>query len=263
MATQHLYLVAQGSYTATALAEENWQVGVRLRVSNDGGSDFGNLPTDVDYADEAVSRDETNWTIESNFSIDLPAGSAASPSDYLNDQAAPAFTTFLSAANMFPNKTQIDRLLLYGMSDGRVFDVGSGPAKAVLSYKAGHKPTGASSSTSLPPQCSPVASWMTAVAGRKGKGRIYMPAPPQTLVSVDGGLLSSGACTNLATAAAGLVGDLVTGGGGLFPYIVAPIVTGVPWTKYARIKSVRVGNVIDTQRRRRAQITETYQTVAV
>jgi hypothetical protein len=42
-----------------------------------------------------------------------------------------------------------------------------------------------------------------------------------------------------------------------------PIVTGGNYTKYAVINSVRVGNVMDTQRRRRNRLTEVYTSGAV
>jgi len=37
---------------------------------------------------------------------------------------------------------------------------------------------------------------------------------------------------------------------------VKPIVTGAPWTHYGVITSVNVGNVADSQRRRRRQLVE-------
>lgn len=261
MASQHLYLVVNGGYSASGLLEEGWQVGIRLRVSNDEGGDYGDLPTDVTYVDTEYSRDETDWTIVGNFSVGLPALSGFSPDDFLNDQVAPALEAWIGAANMFPNTTAVLGATLYGMTNGDVAEVGTGPAKAVMRFKTAAVPKGASSSTSLPPQCSVVASLMTAVAGRKGKGRIYMPAPPTALVTVAGGLLSSGAATNQATAAAALLDDLTYIDGEAPETFVHPIVTGSPWTKYSKVKAVRCGNVIDTQRRRRNQITETYQQV--
>jgi hypothetical protein len=37
---------------------------------------------------------------------------------------------------------------------------------------------------------------------------------------------------------------------------VRPIVTGSPWGNYAVVNSVQVGDVMDTQRRRRRQLVE-------
>jgi hypothetical protein len=41
------------------------------------------------------------------------------------------------------------------------------------------------------------------------------------------------------------------------------IVTGSPYQKYGRINAVRVGEVVDTQRRRRRQLAENYISVSV
>lgn len=257
MTTRHMYLVMKGSYSATNLSTEVWQCGIRFRVSNTPAGSFGPLPTDYTLDDESISRDETNWTIEGNYSCNLPAVSVFRPDDWLNDNVADAVTTWLAATSAFPNKTQIDSLVAYGMKDGAVEEVGAGPAKVELKFKAGHKPIGASSTSALPPQCSVVASWGTAVAGRHGKGRIYLPAPVTSQVTTDGGLLSSVPQGAIASSTADLIAALNYSGVGADSYADA-IVTGAPWTKYSKVASVRVGNVIDTQRRRRNQITETY-----
>lgn len=259
MPTQHVYLVVQGSYSAPLLATEVWQIGMRFRVSNTPADDFGLLPTDVDWADASDVIDATNWVVETNYEADLPLGSSFQPQTWLDQIAGQAVDDWIGTSSMFPTTTRIDRLVAYGMTDGKVHEVGAGPAKATLTYKTAFRPTGSSSSDSLPPQNSIVASLVTPVSGRKGKGRFYMPAPPETLVSVPGGLLSSGACTNQATAASTLLSNLAIDQTVPIPIYLNAIVTGAPWTKYGKVTGVRVGNVIDTQRRRRAQITETYQ----
>lgn len=262
MTTRHLYLVLKGSYSATNLATEVWQVGMRFRVSNTPADAFGNLPTDTTYDDESISRDETNWTIEGNYSCNLPGISTFRPDDWLNDNVADAVTTWLAATNFFPNKTQVDSIVAYGMQDGAVAEVGAGPAKVELRFKTGHKPIGASSTAALPPQCSIVASWVTAVAGRHGKGRIYLPAPTTAVVTTDGGLISSTVQSGIASTTATLVADLAYSGVGADSY-ADMVVTGSPWVRYSRVEAVRVGQVMDTQRRRRNQLTETYVSVDV
>lgn len=257
MSSRHLYLVAKGSYSATNLATEQWQIGIRFRAAATAAGSYGNLPTDTSYTDTSVSRDETNWTIDSNYYADLGLGSTFHPDDYLNDQAAPAFTTWLAATSAFPNKTQIDQLVMYGYKDGKTEEVATGPAKATLSFKTGHKPIGSSSTSALPPQCSVVASWMTATAGRHGRGRVYLPAVVTSQVTTDGGLLSSTPQGAIATSTAALITALNYAN--IIGAVYADaIVVGAPWSRYNTIAAVRVGNVIDTQRRRRNQITETY-----
>lgn len=100
----------------------------------------------------------------------------------------------------------------------------------------------------LPFQCAPVVSFRTAVATRAGRGRIYAPS-----LGVDqqaGGTLISSAQTALLNGAVAMFAALTGGGftGSLYSY-----------TTHAEtsITSVDVGNVIDTQRRRRNKLVET------
>lgn len=257
MTTRHIYLVLKGSYSATNLAGEVWQCGMRFRVTNTPAAAFGNMPSDTTYDDESIARDETNWTIEGNYSVNLAGISTFRPDDWLNDNVAGATSTFLAATNYWQNKVQVDSIVAYGMQDGEVAAVGAGPAKVELTFKAGHKPVGASATASLPPQASIVASWETAVAGRHGKGRIYLPAPTTAVLTADGGLLTSTVQTGVAAAAADYVAALNYSGIGADSY-ADMVVAGAPWLRYAKVSSVRIGNVIDTQRRRRNRLTETY-----
>jgi len=54
-----------------------------------------------------------------------------------------------------------------------------------------------------------------------------------------------------------LEGIAVTGGVGHSEWAL-PIVTGKPYDNYAVVTSVQVGDVMDTQRRRRRQLVESY-----
>jgi hypothetical protein len=62
---------------------------------------------------------------------------------------------------------------------------------------------------------------------------------------------------DLADAAQTLLEDLSFAGVGPTSTHIYPIVTGHPWTQFARILRLDVGNVADTQRRRRRQLVET------
>lgn len=263
MATQHVYLVLKGGYNAPKLSEEVWQCGIRWRLSNTDPSDVGDLPTDVDFNTALVSRDETSWTIEQNWQATGAWAASFDPGDWLNDQCAPALKTWFETSNIFPDTSELWSLTAYAMTNNRVHDLDVGPAKTVLTYKTAAIPNGAATTGSCPPQCSIVAGFGTALAGRKGKGRIYLPPPPASLLSVDGGFLSSSGQTNQANALKTAVAAMtLTAGVGTGPSVY-PIVTGEPFTKYATVKAIRIGDVIDTQRRRRAQVTESYVSVAL
>lgn len=49
----------------------------------------------------------------------------------------------------------------------------------------------------LPPQVSPLVSWRTGLAGRRNRGRTYLPAPPENVQ--DAGALTSGFVSSITT----------------------------------------------------------------
>lgn len=99
----------------------------------------------------------------------------------------------------------------------------------------------------LPFQCATSISWRTAVATRAGRGRIYLP--PLAASTLATGRLSSAAATTIATAAGQLVSAL--DGGGL-----ALILFGRETHTQTPVTGGDVGDVIDTQRRRRNKLIE-------
>jgi|GEM_PF-6232599 len=122
----------------------------------------------------------------------------------------------------------------------------------------------------LPNQCAIVASLLTARAGRTGKGRIYLPALGASYGSTGDGTLASNVTAIYATRMKELIDSLNTALGALpnTPKIgvqskTASSQLGGSYTG-AAITSVRVGSIVDTQRRRRASLTEVYsaQTIA-
>lgn len=88
--------------------------------------------------------------------------------------------------------------------------------------------------------------------GRAASGRIYVPTPG-TGVSKDG-LWFADSVTQALGSAVTLLNDLTGNGAGLTPYVIS----GVDGTAN-EITRVEVGNVLDTQRRRRRSLVETYQ----
>lgn len=99
----------------------------------------------------------------------------------------------------------------------------------------------------LPFQCATSISWRTALATRAGRGRIYLP--PLAVSVVDSGRLSAGAATTVAGAAGDLVAGLDSGG-------LSLILFGRDSHTQTPVTAGDVGNVIDTQRRRRSKLVE-------
>lgn len=106
---------------------------------------------------------------------------------------------------------------------------------------------GTSASAGLPLQCAPVVSLRTLDASRKGRGRFYAPSPA---VDAQGeGRLTTTARGNLADAAEALFNGLQAAG-------LTPVLYGGAGATPINLTTLDVGDVIDTQRRRRNKLVE-------
>jgi hypothetical protein len=106
----------------------------------------------------------------------------------------------------------------------------------------------------LPPQCSVVVSLRTALFQRSGRGRFFLPAYGTDKVSA--GRILAGAVTQTVTAAQKMIQSLNGAG-----YTVC-IYHRTPKT-HDNVVTVDVGDVFDTQRRRRNKLIEVRTSLTV
>ena len=114
--------------------------------------------------------------------------------------------------------------------------------------------TGVAAGEMLPFQCATVISLLTNSATRHGRGRFYLP--PLAVSQTDQGRVSAAAMIVLDTAWTAFFDSLNTSG-------ITPVVRNRTGHVSTTVTSARVGNVIDTQRRRRNKLTEVYTVIAV
>ena len=253
----HFLLNLEGTYRSGPASGgvEIWQTGVRIYVGTSltAPDSLGTLPS-IDIVEKVVARTETSWDIDGIWTTEMGVNDF-DPSDYLNDQAGPAARSLITNS-IFASDVQIDALKLYPVSTP-AGKIAAPPGYAqgapmTLTY-TGTKPSGAGSQ-GLPPQDCVVASLRTPQTGRRGRGRMYLPSFDRACMS--NLVLSSTVATATATAMENFL-EALTLDGATSGIWATPIVTGAPYTAYGVVNSVQVGNVIDTQQRRRANITET------
>ena len=256
---KHLYLTVGGGYTssAVALANETWQFGIRL-ILNWGAIDpVATLPSDWTPVANQHGSTETDWDLDSNWTIDGPLTAEWDPLSYLNDNAGPAAAAYIRATNSCSGIVQLRQLRLYPIGpDGKAiappqYAQGS---PATLTY-TGTLPVGTMSG-SLPPQTTPVISLLTPQTGRRGRGRYYHPLTGSEVMA--NGVMSSTGQNNLLAAAKQFLEDVSVSSAGPGSENLRPIVTGAPWVNYGRVDNIRLGRAYDTQRRRRREAEESY-----
>lgn len=276
----HLYCVIQGRYKTaiTSMANEMAQTGFRICVNTASSFEpIGTLPADDEVYPVATthSRDETDWTITGNWNLEMGV-TDLDPADYLNDQIAPAVVALMgrnvSSLPPFSSNYYVETIKLYPIANnGSVapaapFAVGT---PCALTFKTQTACDGAGAAQFIPPQLTPVASLRTNQLGGGGRGRMFLPGFSNAMYGGDG-LTAAGVTTQIATGVAEMLGgvrlDFGTGGVNAVPIVAATYAVSPSqrnYGPYAEIVTVRVGNVLDTQRRRRRQMVETYASVNV
>lgn len=113
---------------------------------------------------------------------------------------------------------------------------------------------GAAVEEMLPYQCATCITLVTASATRHGRGRFYLP--PLGAGVLEAGKLSASAVSNLDTAFTAFFDALATAG-------LTVVVRNRSGHVSTPVTEARVGDVIDTQRRRRNKVVETFVAVTV
>ena len=257
----HLLLTAGGSYTDTVEGEEAWAVGVRLALVFGSIDPIGTLPTNWLPAAQIINRTEADWTITGNWNTAL-GGNTFNPDDFLNDQAAPAFGTWLGAT-LSSTQVRMDWLKLAPISSPLGREEPAIPyltgSPCLLTW-TGAQPVGSEGGGLLPLQISCVCGHRTSQVGSRGRGRMFIPGCARNAMDASTAYWTSTTQNRVTGAQKDLLNALTWAGIGVGAANTQPIITGKPFETYAVITSVRCGNVPDTQVRRKKSLPVTYVT---
>lgn len=178
------------------------------------------------------------------------------PTDAMAQEIAGYWQTlFTAAASKISNQYKTERVKLSYM-----LDEGTTDDNRIRYYDYPAAISGSSGSQAYPPQCALVGSLRSSRAhGKASHGRMYLPG-------FAGGVQSDGRITGSDRDAIGLafktfftsVRNMASSPG--WPILVARGGIPLPLAESKYVLSVAVGNVIDTQRRRRNGLTEVYYT---
>lgn len=260
-ALQHVYVTAHGGWSTGPWVGENAQIGIRLAIVSDNtppdkGTVFA-MPLSGDVVGTTGTTAGTNGTLTQAWTARLgDVGSLNNADGPWQADLADDFWTFLNAlAPYWSNK--------FAWTHVKV-----APILATGKYGAGSSIytfttplVGAAANPNLPPEVAVAASLRAQILGRRGRGRMYLPA--FTTAGMDGdGLVAS----TLRTAIAAQMKTLVTnfedapGTESLTPLVV---VTSAGSLTAVRPQETRVGNHFDVQRRRQQDVVEAYTSLTL
>jgi len=119
-------------------------------------------------------------------------------------------------------------------------------------------------SSNVLPQSSIVLSLRSGFTlGKANYGRMYLPHTRSTLTA-GGPFVASGDTDGIADAGAQFLNDVTTALTAEVTAVIFPVILSSIGSGFGRgVTEVKVGNVIDTQRRRRRQLAETYSTTSL
>lgn len=256
----HVYLTAHGSYPAGSWVGEQAQIGVRLAfapvISAPNKGDVftplagGAITSDSGTLAGTHGTLSKTWTARIGGTGSLENFDAAAQVDACEDM-----WTFLNALKAY----QFSDFKWTHVKCSAVDPTGATPIVSSVytftSVLAGAVGTG------LPPQVAMALSARANLVGRRGRGRVYVPALGTTILASDGQIATTPA-NSMRNAFKTLIDNLqaqpgLTANMPIFSIMSADSATAV------RPVEVRSGSRLDTIQSRRRQVTETYTTTAL
>jgi len=259
-ALKHVYLTAHGTYPSGSWLGESAQIGVRLGYAPViGGPDKGSIWTPVtggEITPDFGSLAGTNGTLAKTWTARIgDAGSLENVDAAGQVDMAEDMLVFLNAIKAY----QYSGFRWTHVKCSAVDPTGHTPiVSSIYTFTA---PVVGAASTSLPPQVAMALSTRANLVGRRGRGRVYIPALSSTVIGSDGTI--SSAVANTMRAAFKTLVDSLQSVPGLTEYQPILFVGSADSATVVRPVELRTGSRLDTIQSRRRQVTEAYTTTAL
>lgn len=255
----HFYVTMHGTYTLGHWVGETGQMGFRFAPlpKQRSESPIQNLPNNISVVPTFVERDETNFTVAQTFDVDLP-GWIGPGTDWatVSDDVANDVLTFLGAIKAH----QSDKFWWTHIKIAPIeYGTGAYLAPATV-YTLKNLPRGTGTGM-LPPEVSIALSTRTAIVGKRGRGRMYLPAPASSTSENDGTVLAAQA-TAMVNEYRTLI-QAIKNLPGIDQYDPEWLICSAASTTAVLPLEARIGHHYDAQRRRQHQVEETYSTLAI
>lgn len=254
---QHIYLTAHGSFVSGTWIGESAQFGVRLAIAETGAmAEKGTIFPLVEHGDVVVDQGNAagthgvltrTWTARRG-----PTGSEENCDAGFQVDLAEDVWTFLDAIKSYTSNVFKWSHIKIAPMDAAGKTIGTSAVYTLTTPLAG----GASSM--LPPQCAFAVTMRANILGRRGRGRIYLPALGSNVLAADA-TVPPATQTNIRTAFVTFLNALqnLPGTPDWVPMVV---VMSAGQTTGVRPSQVRTGQRVDTIRSRREQVPELYTT---
>lgn len=259
-ALQHIYVTAHGAYNSGPWVGESAQFGLRVAIDETGAmpakGDVFTMMTHGDVATDSGSTAGTHGTLARTWTARRgPVGSTENADAGFQIDIAEDVWTFLNAIVGYQRSTFRWTSVKLAPIDALGKTIGT---SAVYSFTT---PLAGATAAAMPPQCSVAVSMRANILGRRGRGRVYLPAFGVGSMDNDA-LLVAATGTALRTAFKALI-DNIQNVPGTPDYIPLVVVTSAGQATAVRPVEVRTGNRIDTIRSRREQVPEVYTALAL
>ncbi len=253
---QHVYLTVHGEYKDGPYLGEAAQIGFRFAFAPVLTAPVMGETFDMAEHGDAVpafgTLAGTSGTLTKAWTARVgPDGSGENWSDAEQVAAGEAAYALATALKAYENNNYHWTHVKQAPIDALGKTIGTGSTFTFTT-----KPTGAGTAA-LPAQSAVAVSTRANIVGRTGRGRFYVPALSDAILSNDG-TISGTPAVNLKAAAKAYIDAMQGIGGTLSLWQPLNVITSAGKASAVRPVEVRIGDLVDTIRSRRAQVEETY-----